>query len=130
MSSLRSTQPANPQPQADEAPSSSSNTVGTVGERLARLRHALIGWLDLQAKEELRLLQTQGPSSAEAVEIEAYTLLLDLRNEPQQALLALQQKMAAPWQRLQFAHSDLAGYSVFEEAFGQGSRCGAAPGLL
>lgn len=46
------------------------------------------------------------------------------------ALLALQQKMAAPWQRLQFAHSDLAGYSVFEEAFGQGNRCGAAPGLL
>jgi predicted NAD/FAD-binding protein len=42
------------------------------------------------------------------------------------ALLALQQKMPAPWQQLQFAHSDLAGYSVFEEAFSQGHRCGAA----
>lgn len=40
------------------------------------------------------------------------------------ALLALQKPLPAPWQRLQFAHSDLAGYSVFEEAFGQGSRCG------
>lgn len=40
------------------------------------------------------------------------------------ALLALQQRMPAPWQRLQFAHSDLSGYSVFEEAFSQGHRCG------
>jgi monoamine oxidase len=40
------------------------------------------------------------------------------------ALLALQQSMPAPWQRLQFAHSDLSGYSVFEEAFSQGHRCG------
>ena len=41
------------------------------------------------------------------------------------ALMALQKPLPAPWQRLQFAHSDLAGYSVFEEAFSQGSRCGA-----
>ena len=41
------------------------------------------------------------------------------------ALMALQKPLPAPWQRLQFAHSDLAGYSVFEEAFGQGTRCGA-----
>ena len=40
------------------------------------------------------------------------------------ALRALQQPMPAPWQRLQFAHSDLSGYSVFEEAFSQGNRCG------
>ena len=40
------------------------------------------------------------------------------------ALMALQKPLPAPWQRLQFAHSDLAGYSVFEEAFGQGMRCG------
>jgi hypothetical protein len=36
------------------------------------------------------------------------------------ALAALQGAQAAPWQRLHFAHSDLAGYSVFEEAFVQG----------
>ncbi|MDQ3058974.1 MAG: FAD-dependent oxidoreductase [Pseudomonadota bacterium] len=42
------------------------------------------------------------------------------------ALLALQQPMPAPWQQLRFAHSDLAGYSVFEEAFSQGHRCGMA----
>ncbi|MCV2364089.1 HAMP domain-containing histidine kinase [Paucibacter sp. DJ1R-11] len=90
MSSHRSTQPISSQPQTDEAPRSGSDAMGTVSERLARLRHGLIGWLDLQAKEELRLLQTLGTSSAEAVEIEAYTLLLELHNEPQQALLALQ----------------------------------------
>ena len=42
------------------------------------------------------------------------------------ALMALQKPLPAPWQRLQFAHSDLAGYSVFEEAFGQGMRCGVS----
>jgi hypothetical protein len=36
------------------------------------------------------------------------------------ALQALQKPLPAPWQRLQFAHSDLSGYSVFEEAFTQG----------
>ncbi len=44
------------------------------------------------------------------------------------ALMALQKPLPAPWQRLQFAHSDLAGYSVFEEAFSQGSRCGTERG--
>ena len=42
------------------------------------------------------------------------------------ALLALQQPQPAPWQRLHFAHSDLAGYSVFEEAFSQGHDRGMA----
>jgi len=46
------------------------------------------------------------------------------------ALAALQQPMPAPWARLQFAHSDLSGYSVFEEAFGQGVRCGVALGRV
>ncbi|OOG37183.1 FAD-dependent oxidoreductase [Polaromonas sp. A23] len=36
------------------------------------------------------------------------------------ALAALQAVQPAPWRRLHFAHSDLAGYSVFEEAFIQG----------
>ncbi|WP_442957805.1 FAD-dependent oxidoreductase [Polaromonas sp.] len=36
------------------------------------------------------------------------------------ALAALQGAQPAPWQRLHFAHSDLSGYSVFEEAFTQG----------
>lgn len=40
------------------------------------------------------------------------------------ALRALQQPLQAPWQRLHFAHSDLSGYSVFEEAFTQGHRRG------
>lgn len=30
----------------------------------------------------------------------------------------------ASWQLLQFAHSDLSRYSVFEEAFGHGNQCG------
>ncbi len=38
------------------------------------------------------------------------------------ALRALQQPLPAPWQRLHFAHSDLSGYSVFEEAFSHGHR--------
>lgn len=43
------------------------------------------------------------------------------------ALQALQQ----PAGRLQFAHSDLSGYSVFEEAFAQGTRAGmAVPGSV
>ncbi|WP_411880146.1 FAD-dependent oxidoreductase [Polaromonas sp. YR568] len=36
------------------------------------------------------------------------------------ALQALQKPLPAPWQRLHFAHGDLSGYSVFEEAFTQG----------
>ncbi|MDB5930575.1 MAG: hypothetical protein JWR60_2282 [Polaromonas sp.] len=47
-----------------------------------------------------------------------------VRSSP--ALLALQQLQPAPWQRLHFAHSDLAGYSVFEEAFSQGHARGMA----
>jgi monoamine oxidase len=42
------------------------------------------------------------------------------------ALRALQGSLQAPWQRLHFAHSDLSGYSVFEEAFTQGHRRGMA----
>lgn len=42
------------------------------------------------------------------------------------ALRALQLPLQAPWQRLHFAHSDLSGYSVFEEAFTQGHRRGAS----
>jgi len=45
------------------------------------------------------------------------------------ALRALQGTLPAPWQRLHFAHSDLSGYSVFEEAFMQGHRRGMALGL-
>ena len=42
------------------------------------------------------------------------------------ALQALQQPQPAAWRRLQFAHSDLSGYSVFEEAFSQGHSRGMA----
>ncbi|MCZ8255404.1 MAG: hypothetical protein O9327_07060, partial [Polaromonas sp.] len=42
------------------------------------------------------------------------------------ALRALQQPLQAPWQRLHFAHGDLSGYSVFEEAFTQGHRRGSS----
>lgn len=45
------------------------------------------------------------------------------------ALRALQDALPLPWRRLHFAHSDLSGYSVFEEAFTQGHRRGAALGL-
>ncbi|MDB5847621.1 MAG: hypothetical protein JWP29_1373 [Rhodoferax sp.] len=41
------------------------------------------------------------------------------------ALAALQAAQPGPWQRLRFAHSDLAGYSIFEEAFTHGHRAGA-----
>ena len=34
--------------------------------------------------------------------------------------------LAAPQRRVQFAHADLSGYSVFEEAFFHGMRAGAA----
>jgi monoamine oxidase len=42
------------------------------------------------------------------------------------ALRALQGPLPSPWQRLHFAHSDLSGYSVFEEAFTHGHRRGAS----
>lgn len=45
------------------------------------------------------------------------------------ALRALQAALPLPWRRLHFAHSDLSGYSVFEEAFTQGHRRGASLGL-
>jgi monoamine oxidase len=38
------------------------------------------------------------------------------------ALAALQRTQSGLWRRLHFAHSDLSGYSVFEEAFTQGWR--------
>ncbi|MBW8723113.1 MAG: FAD-dependent oxidoreductase, partial [Polaromonas sp.] len=44
------------------------------------------------------------------------------------ALRALQGPLQAPWQRVHFAHSDLSGYSVFEEAFTQGHRRGMVVG--
>jgi hypothetical protein len=47
-----------------------------------------------------------------------------LRGHP--ALAALQAAPSAAAQRLQFAHSDLSGYSVFEEAFTHGHRVGSA----
>jgi len=40
------------------------------------------------------------------------------------ALLALQRAPSGMWRRLHFAHSDLSGYSVFEEAFTHGLRAG------
>lgn len=38
------------------------------------------------------------------------------------ALQALQSRQPPVWQRLHFAHGDLSGYSIFEEAFAQGHR--------
>lgn len=46
------------------------------------------------------------------------------------ALRVLQGPLQAPWQRLHFAHSDLSGYSVFEEAFTQGHRRGMGLALV
>jgi monoamine oxidase len=40
------------------------------------------------------------------------------------ALAALQRPQAGSWRKLHFAHSDLSGYSVFEEAFTHGHRAG------
>ena len=42
------------------------------------------------------------------------------------ALAALQRVQAGLWRRLHFAHSDLSGYSIFEEAFTHGLRAGNA----
>ena len=42
------------------------------------------------------------------------------------ALQALQARLQTPWQRLHFAHSDLSGYSIFEEAFTHGHLRGSA----
>jgi hypothetical protein len=42
------------------------------------------------------------------------------------ALAALQRPQPGMWRRLHFAHSDLSGYSVFEEAFTHGWRAGRA----
>ncbi|MEP6964962.1 MAG: hypothetical protein ABI845_05705 [Polaromonas sp.] len=42
------------------------------------------------------------------------------------ALQALQRPLPPPWQRLHFAHADLSGYSMFEEAFTHGPRRGMA----
>jgi monoamine oxidase len=45
------------------------------------------------------------------------------------ALRALQVALPLPWRGLHFAHGDLSGYSVFEEAFSQGHRRGASLSL-
>jgi len=42
------------------------------------------------------------------------------------ALRVLQEPLPSAWRRLHFAHGDLSGYSVFEEAFTQGHRRGRA----
>ncbi|HUR89439.1 MAG TPA: FAD-dependent oxidoreductase [Ramlibacter sp.] len=42
------------------------------------------------------------------------------------ALASLQRTQSGQWRRLHFAHSDLSGYSVFEEAFTHGWRAGNA----
>jgi monoamine oxidase len=42
------------------------------------------------------------------------------------ALAALRRPQAGMWRRVHFAHSDLSGYSVFEEAFTHGARAGQA----
>jgi hypothetical protein len=42
------------------------------------------------------------------------------------ALAALQRPQAGMWRRLHFAHGDLSGYSIFEEAFTHGWRAGQA----
>jgi monoamine oxidase len=42
------------------------------------------------------------------------------------ALAALRRPQAGMWRRVHFAHSDLAGYSIFEEAFTHGYRAGRA----
>ncbi|MEJ6021407.1 FAD-dependent oxidoreductase [Ramlibacter sp. PS4R-6] len=42
------------------------------------------------------------------------------------ALAALQRPQAGLWRRVHFAHADLSGYSVFEEAFTHGWRAGRA----
>jgi hypothetical protein len=42
------------------------------------------------------------------------------------ALAALQAPQHLPWARLRFAHGDLSGYSIFEEAFTHGHRAGGA----
>ena len=42
------------------------------------------------------------------------------------ALASLQRPQSGLWRRLHFAHSDLSGYSVFEEAFMHGCRAGEA----
>jgi hypothetical protein len=42
------------------------------------------------------------------------------------ALAALQKPQAGLWRRVHFAHADLSGYSIFEEAFTHGWRAGRA----
>jgi hypothetical protein len=45
---------------------------------------------------------------------------------PVPGTLALRAQGVPQGQRLSFAHGDWAGYSIFEEAFTQGHRAGAA----
>lgn len=78
---------------------------------------------------ELSVPHPDLPEKATRLEVMRYghamsTPVPGIRNNA--ALRALQGPLQAPWQRLQFAHSDLSGYSVFEEAFTQGHRRGMA----
>jgi monoamine oxidase len=80
---------------------------------------------------ELSLPHPDLPGKVTRIDVMRYghamsTPVLGVRSSP--ALRALQKPLQAPWQRLQFAHSDLSGYSVFEEAFTHGHAAASAVG--
>jgi monoamine oxidase len=80
---------------------------------------------------ELSLPHPDLPGKVTRIDVMRYghamsTPVPGVRSSP--ALRALQKPLQAPWPRLQFAHSDVSGYSVFEEAFTHGHAAASAVG--
>lgn len=86
-------------------------------------------WRD-QALEELSVPHPDLRSKALRVEVARYGHAMAIPvpgTRANKALAALKARLPDSWRRMHFAHSDLSGYSVFEEAFAHGLR--AAQGV-
>lgn len=96
--------------------------------RRALLEQPWTHWRD-EALRELRTAHPDLGAKASRMDITRYGHAMAIPvpgTRTSAALQALRDRPADAWQRLWLAHSDLAGYSVFEEAFTLGHRAGLA----
>lgn len=100
----------------------------TPDARRALLERPWTHWRD-EALRELATAHTDLAAKATRMDITRYGHAMSVPvpgTRTSAALQALRNRPADAWGRLWLAHSDLAGYSVFEEAFTLGHRAGLA----